>query len=300
MEVKNSMETPRITRRDLFGLLPAPLLLLRRGNPLFLSPPGKKEVSPRLGKKALEEALSRDREENNRRYLALLGFGLSEPEKGPLLGWQEEEYPDPRLSGTPQGALQVEKAVEGRKQWRAFLKATGSVEGRVVNRWVRRYPGIIYAPAPPGRTFPPPALHAMFEHIHMEMNPSLLAVLVGSTVDFINRDDCRDNIMSKSPTATFSHWFTGADQLRTQKFDKPGVVPLLCQVHPDEWGTVVVVSSPFFSLTDKRGRFRIPHLPPGEWTLNFWHPKLKPARMKVEVKAGGVTQVTFRRLKRKR
>ncbi|HHI67922.1 MAG TPA: hypothetical protein ENJ97_01200, partial [Planctomycetes bacterium] len=64
--MKISMEPPRITRRDLLGLLPAPLLLLGRGNSLFLSPPGKKDVSPRLGKKALEMALSRDRVENNR------------------------------------------------------------------------------------------------------------------------------------------------------------------------------------------------------------------------------------------
>ncbi len=295
------MHPPEITRRELLALLPAPLFLLGRGPSralLFPAPPASSKEEGR--KKSLEEALSRDREETNRRYLALLGFGRSEPEKGPLLGWQGEAYPDPRLEGTPEGELQKKKAAEGRKQWKAFLAATGSVEGKVVNRWVRRYPGIVYAPAPPGRTFPPPGLHPMFEHIHMEMNPNLLPVLVGTTVDFINRDDCRDNIMSKSPAATFSHWFTGPDQLRTQKFDKPGVVPLLCQVHPDEWGTVVVVSSPFFALTDKRGRFRIPHMPPGKWTLRFWHPKLKPASLEVTVRPGGTAEALFRRLKRKR
>ena len=289
------MATSRITRRDLFALAPAPLLLLGRGR-FILSPPAAAKGKD----KALEAALSRDREENNQRYLALLGFGFTEPEKGPLLGWQAREYPDPHLRGTPEGRLQEKKAAEGRKQWKAFLKATGSVRGKVSNRWVRRYPGIVYAQAKPGRKFSPPSLHPILEHIHMEMNPSLLPVLAGSTVDFINRDDCRDNIMSKSPTATFSHWFTGPDQLRSQEFDKPGVVPLLCQVHPDEWGTVVVVSTPFFSLTDKRGNFEIPHLPPGDWSLRFWHPKLKTAEAKVEVQAGGTTQKVFRKLKRKR
>lgn len=57
---------------------------------------------------------------------------------------------------------------------------------------------------------------------------------------------------------------------RTVTFEKPGVVELLCNVHPEMSAYILVLETPYFILTDKRGFFRIDDVVPGRYSVSFW------------------------------
>jgi len=58
---------------------------------------------------------------------------------------------------------------------------------------------------------------------------------------------------------------------RSYTFDKPGVVPLLCNVHPEMAAYVVVSPTPYFAETDEAGNYKIKDVPDGSYTVTAWH-----------------------------
>ena len=52
------------------------------------------------------------------------------------------------------------------------------------------------------------------------------------------------------------------------------MVPVKCNVHAWMNAYVGVLEHPFFAVTDANGRFSIPQLPPGTYTIETWHERL--------------------------
>src|SRR5208283_3423811 len=73
------------------------------------------------------------------------------------------------------------------------------------------------------------------------------------------------------------------------QFSDLGVASLLCNVHPEMNGYVVVVTTPYFAVTDKSGSYEIKNVPPGKYTLKTWSENGKPTTQAVEVTASGAT-----------
>jgi hypothetical protein len=74
-------------------------------------------------------------------------------------------------------------------------------------------------------------------------------------------------------------------------FDKPEpFLKFTCDIHPWMRAWVSVVDSPYFSLSDKDGKFTIKNVPAGKYTLEFAHRKLGTKTVEVEVKDSGATQ----------
>jgi plastocyanin len=57
----------------------------------------------------------------------------------------------------------------------------------------------------------------------------------------------------------------------TKRLTKPGVVRVLCDAHPHMFGWLVVHDSPYVTVTDDQGAFRIDGVPPGTWKVTMWH-----------------------------
>src|SRR2546421_1256025 len=102
--------------------------------------------------------------------------------------------------------------------------------------------------------------------------PSLLPVQVGTRVEFPNFDDTYHSIFSYSPTKRFDlgRYRPEERPIPSEVFDKPGLVTLRCDIHEHMRGLILVLSTPYFVMTDTAGRFRLGALPAGHYTLKAW------------------------------
>jgi hypothetical protein len=62
----------------------------------------------------------------------------------------------------------------------------------------------------------------------------------------------------------------------TKRLTRPGVIRLLCDAHPHMFGWLVVHDSPYVTVTDDQGAFRIDGVPPGTWKVTMWHEGFRP------------------------
>lgn len=157
-------------------------------------------------------------------------------------------------------------------------------------------PWVVYVESIPGKTFPTPAKQVTISQQGLMFQPHVTVVPVGTTVVFENHDRVAHNIFwpSISGNKKLSHnigtWPTG--EARTFKFDTPGVVPLLCNVHQEMNAYVVVVPTPYFAITDDSGKYTLPDLPDGQYRVSAWHEGIKIQTRTVSVASGAVLDFT--------
>jgi len=124
--------------------------------------------------------------------------------------------------------------------------------------------------------------------------PGLLAVQVGTAVEFPNLDDTYHNVFSYSKAKRFDLGRYRKDEKPGMVvFDKPGVVNTHCEVHEKMRGTVLVLETPFFQKTDSEGRYRLDHLPVGRYILTAWINDKDVRTQSVELKENTTLRVDF-------
>ena len=134
---------------------------------------------------------------------------------------------------------------------------------------------VVYVDAISGKTFSPPAEHPVIDQRGLVFQPHLTAVLAGTTVDFLNSDSVAHNVFwtsiggNKKLGHNLGTWPKG--ERKSFKFDTPGAVPILCNVHPEMSAYLVVVSTPYFAISDQTGNYKIENVPDGSYTVVAWH-----------------------------
>jgi plastocyanin len=121
--------------------------------------------------------------------------------------------------------------------------------------------------------------------------PPLLVVPVGATVTFPNRDAYAHNVFSPAVDAAFDLGFYRRGVAKAITFQKPGVVPVYCNIHPQMAANLVVVPNPHYARVDRQGRFRMEGVPVGTWHAVIWSPFGPPARETVRVESGRETEL---------
>ena len=48
-------------------------------------------------------------------------------------------------------------------------------------------------------------------------------------------------------------------------------MPVLCNVHPEMAGYIIISPTPYFAETDDSGNYKIKDVPDGSYTLEAWH-----------------------------
>jgi plastocyanin len=113
---------------------------------------------------------------------------------------------------------------------------------------------------------------AVIDQKDLKFIPRVLPVLVGTTVEFPNHDKVFHNVYSASEAKKFDLGLYPSGETRSATFDKPGVIKILCNVHPNMEAYVVVKSHPYFSGADNKGNYQISAVPLGKYRLEVWHP----------------------------
>jgi plastocyanin len=101
--------------------------------------------------------------------------------------------------------------------------------------------------------------------------PHVMVVTVGTTVHFPNNDTVFHNVFAYFDAKKFDLGMYPRGATRQVTFEKKGIVALHCNVHSEMSAYIMVVDTPYFAVTDKRGQFRIKDVPPGKYTLLAWH-----------------------------
>jgi len=117
--------------------------------------------------------------------------------------------------------------------------------------------------------------------------PKVLPIVVGQKVRFPNKDDIYHNVFSISHANCFDlGQYKGTEPLKTVLFEKPGLVSVFCNIHPQMITYVVVLENKAYAMTDKDGTFLIRDIPPGAHKINAWLPNAKRTTKEVLIKPG--------------
>ncbi|MGD0179398.1 MAG: plastocyanin/azurin family copper-binding protein [Terriglobales bacterium] len=170
--------------------------------------------------------------------------------------------------------------------------SAGDIEGKVSGM---KGQSVVYVDAVAGKTFPAAKDHPVIDQKGLMFVPHIVVVQQGTTVEFLNSDNVQHNVFwtsisgDKKAGHNLGTWPKG--EKRPFTFDKAGVVPLLCNVHPEMAGYLVVSPTPYFAETDDSGAYKIKDVPDGSYTIIVWHEGAKNQSKPVTV--AGDTKADF-------
>ena len=152
--------------------------------------------------------------------------------------------------------------------------------------------GVVYLDTAPRSAFEErePA-RAVLDQRNERFVPHLLAVMVGTVVDFPNSDHIYHNVFSLSRAQRFDLGRYAAGRSKSVRMDRPGVVRVFCDIHSHMNAFILVFNHRFFDITDDDGRFELPTLPAGTYTVVGWYEGEARASRAVQVNAGSWTEV---------
>lgn len=147
--------------------------------------------------------------------------------------------------------------------------------------------------AAPATQHPDTPATERIEQLNRRFVPDLVVVPAGSTVSFPNMDPIFHNIYSLSKPKSFDLGSYDKSQSRTVMFPKPGIVDIYCHLHPNMQATVVVTPSRWYARPDQNGHYRLPDVPPGQYTVVAWHKTAGYFRKTVVVTSDHSSSVDF-------
>jgi len=154
------------------------------------------------------------------------------------------------------------------------------------------YGDVVVSAHPQARTAPlaggGPRLQ--MEQVDAVFVPHVLPIRVGTTVEFINRDNFYHNVFSLSPPGNFDLGRKPTGDVVEHTFEQPGEVKVFCDIHPQMNAVILVLDTPWFTQPDSTGAFVLTGLPAGRYQVRAYHPEHELLQRDVEV-GGGVPVV---------
>ena len=141
--------------------------------------------------------------------------------------------------------------------------------------------------------YPLPERKPLLDQRNLQFHPQVLPILVGTTVDFPNRDNLFHNVFSYSQAKEFDLGRYPRNDSRSVTFDKPGFVRVYCDIHSNMSATILVLRNPFFATPGDDGGYVISNVPAGKYTLALWYDRDVVERRQIEIKSGELMQVDF-------
>ena len=173
----------------------------------------------------------------------------------------------------------------------AGLAQTSSVTGSITLVTAKGSPrknsdtGIVVWMTPLTRSLSKPGDRARSAHPRIvqrnkRFDTRLLAVEVGTTVDFPNDDPFFHNVFSRFDGRQFDLGLYEAGKTKGVQFNRAGVCYIFCNIHSEMSTVVVVVDTPYFVKLNAPGEYRFTELPAGQYQLNVWAERCAPETLK--------------------
>ncbi len=153
---------------------------------------------------------------------------------------------------------------------------------------------VIYVEDAPGEAAP--GVRYAIDQKDKVFLPFVLPVPAGEEVVFVNSDPILHNVHSYTGKDTIFNWGMPLQGFEMKKrFEDPGDVLVLCDVHPEMEAWVKVVPTGYYTMAGADGTFVLEGVPAGEYTVTAWHPRAKkPQSLTVSIPANGVAQAEFK------
>ncbi len=133
----------------------------------------------------------------------------------------------------------------------------------------------------------PIALH----QIGCRFTPHVFIVPAGETFHILNSDGIFHNVHTRGsenrPINKAQPKFLKRLQV---KLSSPEFVRVKCDAHDWMSAWIAVAAHPYYAVTDEAGSYRLEDIPPGTYTLEFWHEKLGTRTQQVTVSAKETVQ----------
>ena len=165
--------------------------------------------------------------------------------------------------------------------WRADAVPLQGTVRTVTRPGVSAAVAVVYA-EPLGGTAPKSSQRAKLTQKGKTFRPHVLAVPVGSTVDFPNEDPIFHNVFSLSPPLPFDLGLYRSGASRSRLFTQPGTWRVFCNIHPQMSALIVVTPTPYVTMTDADGVYAL-ELPPGRYRLTALSERAAGVSAEIEV-----------------
>ena len=96
----------------------------------------------------------------------------------------------------------------------------------------------------------------------------------GGGAVFRNSDHTRHHVYSFSPAATFEMVLGPGERSDRIPLQEEGVVAVGCNIHDHMIAWLYVSDAPWLARTGTGGDVRFRHVPPGDYRVRVWHPRL--------------------------
>jgi hypothetical protein len=129
-----------------------------------------------------------------------------------------------------------------------------------------------------GKAMDLPEPRRFLDQKHCRYEPHILLV-PQSAVLRMKSSDATLHTVHMDGAASFNLPFPFVDQTVTRNMNNLGLVNLRCNGgHAWMNAEILVVSHPYYTVTDESGRFRLTDVPPGEYEIVAWHEGWKVLR----------------------
>jgi plastocyanin len=160
---------------------------------------------------------------------------------------------------------------------------------------VDRRKSVVYLDSVPLQAFTEVrSVRARMDQRGEQFHPRVLAITVGSTVDFPNNDITFHNVFSLSRVKPFDLGRYKPGKSGAIVFDRPGIVPVFCDIHSHMSAYILVFIHPFFAVTDDNGDYAISGIPPGTYSVTVWSELGKVQSRLVTLSGSETVEADFR------
>jgi plastocyanin len=106
--------------------------------------------------------------------------------------------------------------------------------------------------------------------------PYVEVIRPGEQVVFRNSDKTRHQVYSFSEVKRFEYVLRPGETSPPMTIDKTGIAAIGCNIHDEMITYLYVTSAQAVKVSDGKGEVDFDDVAPGSYTVNVWHPQLRP------------------------